>query len=293
MVKFRILIRSSRPFFLLFAFLTYTLGAGIAHYLGRPISLISFSLGLLGCFTLQIAAFLLVEYFKLPSMPLNENETRRQREEFKVLLLQVSAAALVVATTVVIVMMQRGFLSLQVQILFLFILLLLVAYAVPPIHLSTTGFGELALAFYFATSLPVLSFLIQTDTYHRLLTMTTLPLTLLALAYFLVLDFPTFAADQKADRRTLLTRMTWQRAIPIHHLLILAAFLILSMEPSFGFPWRLIWPVFLVLPFAGVQIYWLQRIASGGRTLWNFFTSLAAAVFGLTAYLLTFMFWIR
>jgi hypothetical protein len=55
----------------------------------------------------------------------------------------------------------------------------------------------------------------------------------------------------------------------------------------------LIWPVFLALPFAAIQMIWLQRIASGGRTLWHFLTALASATFGLTAYLLTLTYWIR
>jgi hypothetical protein len=55
----------------------------------------------------------------------------------------------------------------------------------------------------------------------------------------------------------------------------------------------LIWPVFLALPFAAIQMIWLQRIASGGRPLWQFLTALASATFGLTVYLLTLTFWIR
>ena len=173
------------------------------------------------------------------------------------------------------------------------IFLFMVAYAIPPTRLSESGFGELVLAIYFATLIPALSFLLQTDGYHRLLPMSTFPLTLLALAYLLLLDFPTFASDQKMERRTLLTRLTWQRAIPIHHLLVLTAFLLFAAAPILGFPWGVFWPVFLALPFAGFQIFWLQRIANGGRTLWGFITNLGAAVFGLTVYLLTFTFWIH
>jgi 1,4-dihydroxy-2-naphthoate octaprenyltransferase len=151
----------------------------------------------------------------------------------------------------------------------------------------------LLLAIYLGTLLPILAFLLQFGEFHRLLTFATFPLTLLALAYLLVWNFPTFAADQKFGRHTLLTRLTWQRAIPIHHFLVLAAYLLFAAAPFLGFPWGLVWPVFLVLPFAIIQIFWLQRIAAGGRTLWNFLTALAAATFGLTAYLLAFTFWIR
>jgi 1,4-dihydroxy-2-naphthoate octaprenyltransferase len=138
-----------------------------------------------------------------------------------------------------------------------------------------------------------LAFLLQYDQLHRLLSFTTFPLTLLALAYLLVGNFPTFATDQKLGRHTLLTRLTWQRAVPIHHFLVLTAFLLFAVAPFLEYPWGLVWPVFLALPFAAIQMIWLQRISNGGRTLWNFLTALASATFGLTAYLLALTFWIR
>jgi hypothetical protein len=73
----------------------------------------------------------------------------------------------------------------------------------------------------------------------------------------------------------------------------LAAFLLFAAGPFLEYPWGLLWPVFLALPFAAIQIIWLQRIANGGRTLWNFLIALASATFGLTIYLLALTFWIR
>jgi O-antigen/teichoic acid export membrane protein len=75
--------------------------------------------------------------------------------------------------------------------------------------------------------------------------------------------------------------------------MVLVSFILFAGAPLLGYPWSLVWPVFLAFPFAIIQIYWLQRIANGGRTLWNFLTSLSAATFGLTAYLLALTYWIR
>ncbi len=293
MENFRTLIKLSRPLFLLFTLLTYSLGAGIAHYLGRPINVLVFIFGLLIVIALQLSSFFLLEYFRLSLVPLKASETFQRREQFRVLLLQVSAAILVLAVALLIVLLQERQLTPQMGVLLGIIFLLLFAYALPPLQLSESGYGELLMAFYLATLLPILAYLIQTDSYHRLLPMTTFPLTLLALAYLLIMDFPDYAGDQKNGRKTLLTRLTWQRAIPIHHLLILGAFLIFALEPALGLPWSLIWPTFMVIPFAGFQIVWLQRIANGGPTFWHFLTNLAAAVFGLAAYLLAFTLWIR
>jgi 1,4-dihydroxy-2-naphthoate octaprenyltransferase len=293
MLNFRNLVKISRPLHLLLATLAYCLGAGIARYLGHSVNAAAFGLGLLAALAIQVASCWLVEHFRLPLTLLVQGETPRQRENFRVTLLQVSYAALTLAGAIIISLFVTGLLNVPPAFLFGLITLFLIAYALPPMRLSENGYGELILAIYLGTLLPALAFLLQFGEFHRLLTFVTFPLTLLALAYLLVCDFPTFATDQKLGRRTLLTRLTWQRAIPIHHFLVLAAFLLFAAAPYFGFPWGLVWPVFLVLPFAVVQIVWLQRIALGGRTLWNFLIYLATATFGLASYLLAFTFWIR
>jgi 1,4-dihydroxy-2-naphthoate octaprenyltransferase len=290
---FNSLLKLTRSIHLLIAALTYTLGAGVAHYLGQPVSAASFWLGLLAVLALQVAASLFSEYFRRPRMPLAQSETSRQRELFRVTLLQVAFAALTLSAVAILTLLLTHSLNLFADILLVLAFLFLVGYAVPPMRLSETGYGELILAIYLGTLLPALAFLLQYGQLHRLLSITTLPLTLLAVAYLLVCNFPSFATDQKLGRRSLLTRLTWQRAVPIHHFLVLAAFLLFAAAPFLGYPWSLVWPVFLAMPFAAIQIIWLQRIANGGRTLWNFLTALASTTFGLAAYLLAMTFWIR
>jgi 1,4-dihydroxy-2-naphthoate octaprenyltransferase len=289
----RILFRLSRPLLLIFATLTYVLGAGIARYLGHALSWVGLLLGLLTVLAVLASASLLVDAFRLPLTPLAEGETPRQRERFRILLLQVCYATLALAIASGLALLLTGGLSLLSGALLILAFLFLAAYAVPPLRLSETGYGELLLAFYLAILVPALAFLLQGDEFHRLIAFVGFPLFLLAIAYLLICDFPTFAADQKLRRRTLLVRLTWQRAIPLHHIFVLLAYLLFAMAPFVGIPWSLVWAAFLALPFALVEIVWLQRIAAGGQTLWNFLLPLAAGVFGLTAYLLTMSFWLR
>ena len=293
MQAFRMLLRISQPLQLILAALTYSLGAGIARYLGHSVNAVVFGLGLLAVLCIHAASAWLTKRFRMPLSPLMQGETPRQREGDRLMLLQASYAALTLAVALLISLFITGLLNVPSACLTGLIGLFLIAYALPPMRLAENGFGELVLAVYLGTLLPAFAFLLQYGEFQRLLTFTTFPLTLLALAYLLIGDFPTFATDQKLGRHSLLTRLTWQNAIPIHHILILAAFLFFAIAPFFGFPWDLVWPVFVVLPFAAVQIIWLQHISLGGRTLWNFLTTLAAATFGLTAYLLAFTFWIR
>jgi 1,4-dihydroxy-2-naphthoate octaprenyltransferase len=290
---FKSLINLSRPILLLLAALTYSLGAGMAHYLGKPVSVASFVLGGLAILALLGSASLFAEYFRLPLTPLKQGETSRHREHFRVTLLEVAYAGLSLSAIVILTLLLTNSLNLPADILIILAFLFLLAYSIPPIRFSETGYGELVLAITLGTLIPALSFLIQYGQFHRLLSFTTFPLTLLALSYLLIFNFPTFASDQKIGRHTLLTRLTWQHAIPIHHFMMLAAFLLFAGAPFLGYPWSLVWPVFLALPFAIIQVIWLQRIANGGRTLWNFLTALAAATFGLTAYLLALTYWIR
>lgn len=286
-------LKLSKPIHLLLAAMTYTLGAAIAHYLGQQVRAASFGLGLLAVLALLDAASLFDEYFRLLLMPMEQGETPRQRELFRVKLLQVAYAALTLAAVASLTLLLTHSLNLSADIILVVALLFLVAFAVPPMHLSKAGYGELVLAVYLGTLLPALAFLLQYGQLHRLLSFTTFPTTLLALAYLLVCNFPTFAITQKLGRQTLLTRLTWQRAVPIHHLLVLVAFLLFAAAPFLNYPVGLVWPVFLALPFAAMQMIWLQRIANGGRALWNLLTTLSSATFGLTVYLLTLTFWIR
>jgi 1,4-dihydroxy-2-naphthoate octaprenyltransferase len=283
----------ARPLQLLLSALTYSLGAGISRYLGHPDHAAAFGLGLMAIWTVEVAAFWLVEYFRLPLTPLAKKESPRHREALRISLLQSAAALLTVAGATIVTLLLARLMPVLAGILMLMVVVFFIVYAVPPTHLAETGYGELVLAIAMGTLFPALAFLLQYGEFHRLLTFATFPLTLLALAYLLVEDFPAFATDLKYGRHTLLTRLTWQHAIPIHHLLVLVSFLFFATAPLLGFPWGLVWPVFLALPFAVIQILWLQRIASGGRTLWRLLTGLAIATFGLTAYLLGFTFWIR
>jgi len=293
MPNFRIFVKLACPLHLLLAALTYSLGAGIAHYLGRPVQTAAFGLGLLALLAIQAAACWLVEYFRLPFTSLVKDETPRNREALRTGLFQSATILLTVSGAIIVTLLIARLLPAPARILLGLIVFFFVAYAVPPMRLSETGYGELVQAVALGTLFPALAFFIQYGEFHRLLTFATFPLTLLALAYLLVNDFPTFVTDQKHGRHSMLTRLTWQHAIPIHHLLVLLSFLFFAVAPLLGFPWGLIWPVFLALPFAVIQIIWLQRIAWGGRALWRFLIPLAATVFGLTVYLLTLTFWIR
>jgi len=132
---------------------------------------------------------------------------------------------------------------------------------------------------------------LQAKDNHRLLTIIIIPLTALALAYFLVVNFTSFSSDQKYQRDTLLRRLTWERAVPMHHSLIVFAYAVFAIAPLLGF--SALWTAFLTLPFALLQIILVRNISLGAKPNWILLTSTALAVFGLTTYFITLTFWIR
>ena len=293
MQRLLLLLRLSRPLNVTFAVLTYILGAGIARYLGVSQDVVVFWLGLGGILLAQFSMGLLAEALRPVDQPSENDEHRAERVLVRNAALMVSIGALAAAAVITILLGREGVLS-PVVLLFLGLSLLMVlVYAVPPFRLVDAGFGEFILAVHIAMVAPALGFVLQQGEYHRLVGIISFPLTLLSLAYFLILDFPTFAADEKYDRRTLLRSMGWQRAVPLHHGLILGAYLLLSSALLFGLAWGLIWPALLTLPFAILQIFWVRNIGLGAKPIWNLLTVNALAVFGLTTYLLTFAFWLR
>jgi 1,4-dihydroxy-2-naphthoate octaprenyltransferase len=281
-----------RPLHLLFTALTYALGVAIADYLGVTISAAALWLGFGWTLLAQTSMNLLAEVFRPVNEPLN-GLFGAERVYLRDRLLFISIGLLGLAAGCAYLLFLAGRVHGPALILLALSLLLVFAYAVPPLKLVRRGFGELLLAAHIGYIIPSLGFVLQMGDFHRLLPILAIPVTALALAYFLVLDFPAFADDIKYERLTLLTRLTWQRAVPLHHGLILLAFLLLALAPLLGVSIALIWPAFLALPFAVFQIILLHNISLGGRALWRPLTVNAAALFALTAYLLAFSLFLR
>lgn len=287
------LLRLSRPLILVFVALTYALGAGIAHYLGVPQRLLAFWLGLVSLLFLQAGMGWLTEAFRPLVEPLGGGNTQAEQPALRKATLLAALAALSCAAVMVLLLARTNNLPPAGFLFLVLSLLLALAYTMPPVRLVNAGFGELALAVQISMFAPALGFVLQEGTYHRLVAIVSFPLTLLALACFVALDFPTYAADQKYDRRTLARRMGWERAVLFHHGLILGAYLLLAASPLLGLAGGLVWPAFLTFPFALLQIYTLRNLALGAKPNWRLLNVNALAVFGLCAYLLTFAFWLR
>lgn len=286
------LLRLSRPLHLVLAALTYFLGAGIADYLGKPFRLDSFWLGLLAVILAQTSMNLLAEVFRPLNEPILDEETRKDRLTLRNNALYISIAALSVDAVIAFLLFNNGHLPVAAFLFLLLSLILVLTYAIPPFRFINRGFGEFILAAQLAYVVPSIGYILQADETHRLL-LVSIPLTFLAFAYFIILDFPAFASDTKYNRGTLLTLLGWERVVPLHHLFVALTYLFLISSPIFGLSLSLLWPVFFTLPFALFQVYQLRNISLGAPTNWRLLTVTALSSLVLMAYILSMRFWLR
>jgi 1,4-dihydroxy-2-naphthoate octaprenyltransferase len=289
---FRNLLRLSHPLHLLLTALTYFLGASIANYLGKPFRSDSFWFGLIAVLLAQASMNLLAEVFRPDNEMIIEGQTRKARLTLRNNAMYVSIAALTANAVIAFILYNNRHLSISAFFFLLLSLILILAYSIPPFRFINRGFGEFILAAHMAYVIPSIAYILQADETHRFL-LITFPLALLAFAYFIVMDFPSFASDTKYNRSTLLTRLGWERAIPLHHFFILFAYLFFLAVPAFGLSLSLFWPAFLTLPFALFQIFQLRNISLGAPVNWILLTATALSVFGLTTYFLSLTFWLR
>ena len=284
------LLRLSRPLHLILAALTYSLGVSMANYLGHPFNMNSFWLGLAAVLLAQMSMSLLSEVFRLDAEPLLENETRTTRQRLRNNALYISIGSLAVIAFIAYLLFVNDNLPLPSFFFLLLSLLLILVYSLPAFR--NRGFSEFLLAVQLAYVFPSIAFILQAGETHSFLTL-AIPLTFLAFAYFIVIDFPSFAADRKFNRVTFLTQLGWERVVPLHHFFVLLAYVLFAASPGFGISLSLIWRVFLTLPFALFQMLQLRNLTLGGPTNWTLLSVTALTTFGLTIYLLTLTFWLR
>jgi 1,4-dihydroxy-2-naphthoate octaprenyltransferase len=299
--QIRLFIKLSRPLFLLGGALVYALGVGIARYLGAPIDWGLYFLGQAYVTTMQLSAQLLNEYFDSPADQENSNRTPfsggsgavgegKLSQEF---VMWAALTSLTILASLTVVMLNVISIS---PLLVTIVGLAFVGsffYSAPPIRLSNSGYGELTTSILVANLVPIFAFVLQTGELHRLLVMSTFPLTALHLAMMIVFEFPDYLNDIKFDKYTLLVRVGWERGMVLHNLLILAAFFLLGLAAMFGLPLAIVLPAFIALPVGLLQIWQMRRIGGGGKPNWTTMTFTAVVLFGSVTYLLAFTFWTR
>jgi 1,4-dihydroxy-2-naphthoate octaprenyltransferase len=294
------MLNISQPLFLLGGVLSFALGAGIAHYLGGPLDLSTYLLGQVCITLLQLTMFYLNAFFgqSLPGREPAEaffSDDLRERKLGKLprnTPLLAAAATLTVGAVVTYQIIRIQAFNPALVTLIGLAFILAIAYAVPPLRLVNSGYGELASAILMANLIPAFAFVLLTGSLHRMVALATFPLTWLYLAMTITLAMQSFATDLKYGRRNLLQRLGWERALTLHNILIVIAYSLMSLVLFEGMPLRLAWPGFLSAPVAVYQVVLMRQIAEGAPPRWRLLAVTAIATFAMAAYFLTFSFWV-
>lgn len=301
MKSLRLLIQLSRPVYILSAILLYLLGTGIAHYLNGTIDWSSFILGLIWIVFILLGSQYLDEYFNPGGM---RDEPNGKRTPFsggsgaigagrlpRQVALWVGLSCLTVTASMTILLVQNMESNLAIAVILGLIFVGEFIYAVPPLRLVSSGYGELIMSIVWSGFIPAMAFLTQGHDFHRILIMVSFPLTLLHLSMLLALEFADYASDLKQGKKPILIRIGWQRGMLMHNLLILGGFVILGIAFALGLPFSVAWPVVFVLPVGLFQILLMERIGAGAKPNWNLLLLISISTYGLTAYILTYAFW--
>lgn len=294
------LIRFSRPWTLLAGVLFFVLGAGIARYLGQPFFWNNFWLGLGMILLLLESSFLLKVYFDLVEgeNPLLKSQKDLRPEDPESLqripkqgLLILSLATLTAGAVLTVIQISSGAIAPPTLVILGAAFLLAFFYAVPPLRLVNTGFGDLAEALLLAGLIPAFSYLLQSGEVHRFLLIFALPFTALYLSVRIAISLQSYARDLKLARKNFLITLGWQRAMLIHNLIIPVFYVLMVLASLVGLPWQLTWPVLLTIPLGGFQVWQMMQIAAGAKPQWRILTLTSTALLGLSAYLLALALW--
>jgi 1,4-dihydroxy-2-naphthoate octaprenyltransferase len=303
MKSIRLFIQLSRPMHILSAILLYLLGVGVGHYLSGQTDWTKFLLGLAWVFFILLGTQFLNEYFETALISSNQTWKHTpfsgssgaigENKLPRVAVLWAGLTCLAIVASLSGLIIQLFTLAPIVMIILALILISELLYALPPFRLVSSGYGELIMSVVIGGFVPALAFLLQGHDFHRILLMVAFPLTTLHIAMLMALEFPDYASDLGQAKRPILVRIGWQRAMIIHNVFILGSFVILAFALAFGLPLNVAWPVFLAFPVGLVQIWMMNRIADGAKPNWNLLMLVSISTFFLTAYLLTFAFWIH
>lgn len=293
------LIRLSHPSLLLAGVLFYALGVGIAKYLGIPIDWNLYFLGQGIVTTIQLGAHFLYEYFAYQpnihnnifhSKSADSNPLTDIRVSRNLILIAVYVSLTICATFIILLMYNIKFSPLAIGLL-VFGVLGALFFSTPPMRLVNSGYGELVEAILLANFIPAFGFILQAEELHRLVALSTFPLTLLVMAAILVFEFQNYGRDIKYEQRNLLVRIGWEKGMTLHHIFILCAFLLLALAVTVKFPWSIAFPIVVLLALGVLQIWQMRRIAGGARPNWRNLQLIAMLLVASYAYLLAFGFW--
>ena len=123
-------------------------------------------------------------------------------------------------------------------------------YHAPPLKLSYRGLGELAVAACYGPLIAAGVYLVQRGEVSSEVVLTAVPLGLAIAAFLWINEFPDYAADRAAGKRTLVVRLGRTRASRAFTWLIAVTFVSVLLLPALGVPWPVLFGLAGLAPAA-------------------------------------------
>ncbi len=288
-------LRIISPPLLAASILTYALGAGIADYLGYSPDGWIYIIGQAIVLLILACSRILFEYSELLKKGARLFSRRIPEDKPVMPSPQVLLTITVILLTFIVLLgytLSRSVTNVSLTFLQLAVLILLSIIFLGQPRFVYSGYGELVQGLVICSLIPTFAFSIQFGDTHQLLLYATFPLIFLFLAVRFALELESYARDLKADRRSLLIRLGWQRGVLFHHVFLISAFILMTIATLFGLAWRLVWPALLAMPLAIYEIWLVNRIALGLPPRWPLVKVTAGLTFSLPVYLLAITFWL-
>jgi len=293
MIK-KTIVQALKPFQLASLTLTYFLGVGLVQYVRgmRSWSMVFEGFVFLLMVVISTELIVLSERLKERNQWLEGMQERHIRQ-IRWIILFINAAFLTVATMLVVGWMMRGILWRGLSFLLIVVVVACIGCFLTQVVESARSLKLFLETIIYLILPPALAFFLQSSDLHPFLTMTMVCLVPSYVAYRLFIQIRQFGFDQKRGSQTIAVKIGWEKSMVFHNASILLTYLFFALIALIGFPWFLIWPVFLTLPIGLVEIWLMERTRRGKKPLWRVMQTAAALVFFFPIYLLGFAFWIR
>lgn len=288
------MLTAIKPFQLLSIAATYLLGAGLVQYVRGMRSWTAFFQGLAFLLLMMISLELL-RLIQFHSNPQNwpVGTSLRDARQLRNTLAMVAATLLTVAAAIYIDWVLRGIVWQGLVLILVMILLFGTAYFLAQYKERLKPYQLLLEVFLFVVMPPGAAFFLQSDNPHRLLTLIVVCLVPAFFAYRILIQLKGYGQDAKYEVKTLVTHIGWEKAMAYHNALILLTYFLFALTTFWGFPWFIVWPVFLTLPIGLLEIWLMERVKRGQKPLWKVMQAATISVYFITIYMIGFAFWIR
>ncbi len=270
--------------------LLYSLGLGMAKYLGSTILWDRVWIGMIWVVCLQMGGNFLWRH-SLTALPEQQSDQRSALAMNLNFLLGLAAFACLASITVLMIANRIYSMELFWVTLAAVLGTLISSRGVRVARLER--FREILISFLMAVLIPWFGFLLQAGELHRFLPLITLPILALRMAMILSYQLSTYASDMNTKNPTLMIRVGWQNGMSLHNSLILFAFVLIAFGNAIGVPLSIGLPPMGALTVGLWQIWMMRRIALGVKPNWMGLILGGAALYSLVVYLFSYSFWIR